>query len=549
MRARTGLKATIAASMVVAMTTLGLPASAHDDNSEGEADGLEVEVRPAIATPSGVVTIAAEFELDDEDDDEDEDDEDDDEIEEEESEEEPDADETDEVDETDQTDSGGETDQVEQPADGSDEPAVAASEDAPAEAPADQTTEAPADETPADQTTETPADETDAPADQGDTRQGPPDAGVEFTVDFGDGSAAEPMRVAKRGGDEVKAFAKHAYAEAGSYTVTVTATPTGASPVSVPVTVQVGGGAARLGGKDRYETAAKLSREDFPTDGEADAVLLARSDAFADALAAASVAVLEQAPVLLTETAQVPASVLAEISRALGETGTVYLLGGESAISPAVAEALEAAGYDVVRLAGTDRVATSLQLAQFLLDAGVEVDEVVLASSTNFPDALAGAAYAGSAQAPVLLTAPGGLDPRVRDLLASLGKDVEVHVAGGSAAVSDAVLAQVAALGVDVERLSGTDRYDTAVQIAEALFPAPTAVALATGGTFPDALAGAAAAGRRDAPVLLVGAELPGPVRDYLAKHAGTIEAVYILGGEGVVSPAVMAQARQLAGL
>jgi putative cell wall-binding protein len=100
-----------------------------------------------------------------------------------------------------------------------------------------------------------------------------------------------------------------------------------------------------------------------------------------------------------------------------------------------------------------------------------------------------------------------------------------------------------------VERLSGTDRYDTAVQIAEALFPAPTAVALATGGTFPDALAGAAAAGRRDAPVLLVGAELPATVRDYLAKHAGSIEAVYVLGGEGVVSPAVMAQARQLAGL
>lgn len=65
--------------------------------------------------------------------------------------------------------------------------------------------------------------------DEPESRTGPPAAGVEFTVDFGDGSAVQPMRVAKRGGDEVKAFAQHAYAEAGSYTVTVTATPDGAT--------------------------------------------------------------------------------------------------------------------------------------------------------------------------------------------------------------------------------------------------------------------------------------------------------------------------------
>jgi putative cell wall-binding protein len=537
MRARAGIKGVVAASLVVAMAAVSLPAWA-DDDSEAQADGLEVEVRPAIATPSGVVTIAAEFELDD--DDEEPEESDDDETDDEET-----AEESDDADETDQTD-GEETAEESQderetttdtPApvetDAPEGPVVASSGDGTdtSDAPSDMPADAP----------------TDAAPEETDEREDAAPAPVTFSVDFGDGP--EPMRLTARDGDEAKAIAQHQYAEEGTYTVRVTATPSGATPVSVEVKVEVGGGAARLGGRDRHETANRLSREDFPTDGEAGAVLLARSDTFADALAAASVAVLEDAPVLLTPTADVPPSVLEEIARALGDSGTVYLLGGESAVAPSVAEALVAAGYDVVRMAGSDRIATSLQLAQFLLDAGVDVDEVVLASSTNFPDALAGAAYAGGAEAAVLLTPSDALDPRVRQFLADLGPDVEVHVAGGAAAVSDAVLAEVAALGGEVKRLSGEDRYETAVEIAEALFPAPAAVALATGRTFPDALAGAAAAGRRDAPVLLVGDTLPESVRAYLEQHVGSIEAVYVLGGESVVAPALMAEVQQILGL
>jgi putative cell wall-binding protein len=546
MRTGTGLKAAVGASVVVAMTALGIPALADEEN-EAKAGGLEVEVRPAIATPSGIVTIAAEFDLGElDEDDEDEDDEE--ELEEEESEEEELEEE--ELEEEESAEDEQET------ADPSPSPSATPQDQvAPATEHADESVATPspsdsASPAPSDSASPAPSDSASpAPEQETQPRKGRPADEVSFTVDFGDGSEPQPMRVAKRGGDEVKAFAKHAYAEAGSYTVTVTATPVDAASVTLPVTVQVGGGVARLGGKDRYDTANRLSREDFPTDGEAAAVLLARSDAFADALAAASVAVLEEAPVLLTSTTELPAAVTEEIVRALGDTGTVYLLGGEAAISPTVAATLGQLGYDVVRLAGKDRVATSLQLAQVLLDAGVEVDEVVLASSTNFPDALAGAAYAGSAQVPVLLTGPTSLDPRVRDLLASLGSDVEVHVAGGTAAVSDEVAAEVVRLGAKVERLSGKDRFSTAVEIAEALFPAPTAVALATGGNFPDALAGAAAAGRRDAPVLLVGKELPDSVRDYLKAHADTIEAVYVLGGEGVVPAGVLTEAKQAAGL
>jgi putative cell wall-binding protein len=500
-RAHVGRKAAVAASMIVAMTALGLPAQA-DDESEAESQGLEVEIRPAIAAVDGLVTVAAEYEVDDED--------------------------TDDEDTDDSSTDDSSTDD-------------SSTDDS-------STDDSSTDDSSTDDSSTDDSDTATAGSDDGSTDDGAPLA-VDFVVDFGDGTGPQPMQLDEADEEEAEAFAQHAYTAAGEYTVTVTATPAGGTAVTVTAVVKVGSGAARLSGDDRYNTAERLSREDFPTDGSATAVLLARADSFADALSAASVAVLEDAPVLLTASADLPPSVLEELQRALGQGGTVYLLGGEAAISPAVAEAIAAAGYQVVRIAGEDRIATSLQLAQFLVDAGVEVDEVVLASATNFPDALAGAAYAASSESPVLLTAPDMLDPRVRDFLVSLGDGVEVHVAGGTAAVSDAVLAEVASLGVEVERLSGEDRYETAVEIAEALFPAPSAVALATGLNFPDALAGAAAAGRRDAPVLLVGATLPDSVREYLEENASTITAVYVLGGEGVVSPEVMTEVRAILGL
>jgi hypothetical protein len=55
------------------------------------------------------------------------------------------------------------------------------------------------------------------------------------------------------------------------------------------------------------------------------------------------------------------------------------------------------------------------------------------------------------------------------------------------------------------ERIAGVDRYATAAAVSASAFSPGVAVAyVATGTSFPDALAGGAAAGLRDAPVLLV---------------------------------------------
>lgn len=97
----------------------------------------------------------------------------------------------------------------------------------------------------------------------------------------------------------------------------------------------------RVGGADRIDTAVDVSRLAYvaaAADGRhAKAVVLSRSDTFADALAGAALAGHLDAPLLLTATTSLDARTAAEIHRCLPPGGTVYLLGGSDALSPNVA--------------------------------------------------------------------------------------------------------------------------------------------------------------------------------------------------------------------
>jgi putative cell wall-binding protein/beta-lactamase class A len=90
-----------------------------------------------------------------------------------------------------------------------------------------------------------------------------------------------------------------------------------------------------------------------------------------------------------------------------------------------------------------------------------------------------------------------------------------------------------------VTRLSGADRYATAVKISESGFPAgASTVYLVTGADYPDALSAAPAAAAADAPLLLTpAATLPAAVSAEITRLKPTT--VVILGGESIVSKAV----------
>ncbi len=98
---------------------------------------------------------------------------------------------------------------------------------------------------------------------------------------------------------------------------------------------------------------------------------------------------------------------------------------------------------------------------------------------------------------------------------------------------------EVRVLGFDQERLAGSDRFATAVEISKRAFPSgASTVFVASGLTFPDALAAGPAAGTLDAALLLTepGA-LPGVVRDEIDRL--NPDTIYLIGGTGAVSTAV----------
>lgn len=193
------------------------------------------------------------------------------------------------------------------------------------------------------------------------------------------------------------------------------------------------------------------------------------------------------------------------------------------------------------RLAGSDRYATAAQVAgQFPVGTSV----AYVASGTSFPDALAGAALAGSLHAPVLLTAKGSLPQATKTALTRL-RPRRIVVLGGTGAVSAAVATALKAYTAGgVSRLSGADRYATAAAIAQAMVGAvgtPDTVYVASGASFPDALAGSALAGHEGQPVLLTSpTSLSTAAASWLSGHRPG--RIVVLGGSGAVSDAVLAR-------
>lgn len=93
-----------------------------------------------------------------------------------------------------------------------------------------------------------------------------------------------------------------------------------------------------------------------------------------------------------------------------------------------------------------------------------------------------------------------------------------------------------------VQRLAGADRYETAIEISQYGFAdgEPTTVYIATGEGYADALSAVPAAGADSAPLLLTPTNsLPANVRTELIRLDPS--EIVVVGGTGVVSPAVVA--------
>lgn len=97
---------------------------------------------------------------------------------------------------------------------------------------------------------------------------------------------------------------------------------------------------------------------------------------------------------------------------------------------------------------------------------------VFIATGENFPDALGAAGVAGAALAPVLLVQQDSIPQATLDELDRL-EPRQIVIVGGTAVISAGVEAALNGLGFSplVTRISGTNRYLTAVELSAANFP------------------------------------------------------------------------------
>lgn len=295
----------------------------------------------------------------------------------------------------------------------------------------------------------------------------------------------------------------------------------GAAPGTKPTT--------RIAGDDRAATAVAISQAAFPTDGSASAAVLASSRSFADALAGTPLAVAKEGPLLLTTGDRLDGRVASELRRVVPGGHTVYVLGGEAALGPTVAGQITELGYRVERLGGATRFATAVAIA----DRGLDNPTVVFeATGLAFADALSGGTAAALLHGAVLLTDGSRQAPDTAAYLAT-HPATRRHALGGPAAAADPAAAPIV----------GDDRYDTAARVAGELFGGPPTIGVASGVSFPDALAGGAHIAAAGGPILLVpptGA-LPAAVETYTRSHKDQLRGAYVYGGLAAIGEDIRA--------
>lgn len=309
---------------------------------------------------------------------------------------------------------------------------------------------------------------------------------------------------------------------------------------------------ARLAGDGRVETAVALSQAGWET---ATVAVLARADDPSDALGGTVLAGSLDAPLLLSARDRLPVAVATELRR-LG-VDEVRLLGGAQALDDQVGDDVRALGAEVVRHSGEDRYATGVAVARAVGETGTAYLVPGEGRTTSEAiDALAVGALAAARGVPLLPT-PSGDPPETSQPSAetTLPEPLAAYLREFQPRVREigpvyARFGTVLADQYSVSTLAGADRYET----ARALFgewasdrrPTAGTVLLGDGTRGADLLAAGALAARLDAPLLLIdGRDPSASPTTYAALDAiGTrLDDLLVVGGPAAVSNDVVAAA------
>jgi putative cell wall-binding protein len=188
----------------------------------------------------------------------------------------------------------------------------------------------------------------------------------------------------------------------------------------------------RLAGADRFETGRAVVSHAFP--GTSASAYIATGLNYPDALSASAAAGSAGIPVVLVNGAASSVDAATKALLTTMKVSSVTVVGGPQAVSDGVSTSLNSVA-PVTRISGTDRFDTSQKINKAAFGSAAHA---YFATGLQFPDALAGAALAGSRHSPLYVVQPTFIPaPICADLVGY--RTTAMTLFGGVQALSPAV--------------------------------------------------------------------------------------------------------------
>ena len=285
-------------------------------------------------------------------------------------------------------------------------------------------------------------------------------------------------------------------------------------------------------GENRYDTAAKISKEAF--NDKSDAVVLINGKNSSDGLAAGPFASLIDASILLVEKDYIPNETINEIKRL--NPKNVYLIGGTDVVSEKVKEdiqnIIDINLKDIKRIGGVDREETSLLIGKEIAKLSNIENIYVVNGYNGEADAMSILSKACNEKSPILITNGKKFNNAQKDFIQSI-KYPNFYFLGGDNVMSDNLLDEAQSLfdvEVSVIKLYGDDRQETNGIVLDYFYDDNiNSLIVCKSNNLIDALCVGVFAGKNNIPVLIATNNLSSTQEDVIKYK--TYDTLYEVGG------------------
>ena len=289
----------------------------------------------------------------------------------------------------------------------------------------------------------------------------------------------------------------------------------------------------RVFGEDRYLTALAIAETYMKETGQQklNSIIVACATNFPDALAGSYLANAKKAPIIIWHDSR-NAMIQTFIKQKVKSGGTVYILGGTSAVGDSIKKNMGA--YKFVRLADSNRYGTDLKI---LNAVGIKNAELLVCDATEAGKGI-NALIASATGKPILLVAKGGLLPIQKTWLSqNKSKITKITIIGNANSVDTNVEQQLKAYGT-VSRIGGKNGDEVSANVGKTYFKDAKEIFIATMDNYPDGLCGGPLAISAKGPIILVNGSVNASSVNY-CKTLSNLQKATVFGGDKAMPDAI----------